>query len=990
MGKLDNIGKKYGNTNFSESTSSIFESKDTSINGGVNCEANSQPRHPSSISEEMLMPMSWVNISKIIYEKDIHPIDILSVLYSAIHDSCKSVVLLIQKENFGKIQFYLGVRDNFKNSNFVCKYILQKALKGLLPGVVFEDVQVRLNEKLNGNFVSSVASVPALKNDKKSKFTQGLERLINAVIDIPSYSIILIADSLSEKNLNSRIYNLEEEYSELSDKAELTGTKSESKTTTTSESQTKGSNESTGESHTETITGNITASKSNAESKGNSLGIIAGGNESKSETKSRSTTSGSSVSQGNSKTVGLSTSHSDTKGSNVTKGTSEQVKKENKSVKNHLKWIDKDISRMLSAKASGLWNFNAYFVADNLLSVQSLGAIYKGLFTGTDSQNEFVNVISYDKVQSQEIIESLTNINLKREYKSNIYLNSDELAICMNFPQTSVPGVLVGEKVAFGRNIHYKDDIERECISLGCLHHLGCDDNQNKLEIDVNLLTSHMFVTGTTGSGKSNALYLLLSKLRDLGKTFMVIEPAKGEYKSVFGLYPDVNVFGVIPGKGNVLRINPFSFPNGIHVEEHIDRLIDIFNACWPMYAAMPQILKAAVSNAYTSCGWNLITSESEFGIFPTISDIIRELTEYINNSEYSADSKGDYRGALQTRLEGLTYGIIGNVFNNGDTSPAELFDSNTIVDLSRVGSAETKALLMGLLILKLNEYRISTNKHANNELKHVTVIEEAHNLLKATSTSQSQESANIAGKSVEMIASAIAEMRTFGESFVIADQSPYMLDRSVIRNTNTKVVFALPDYDDRNVASTSFFLNESQTGEISKLPTGIGVVYQKGWEEPVLAHFEKFEIEQANSTIVESHDSIQIESREIDGNLIDLIYDGFTQLNRIYVSELAEVIRHTDMSGKTKFELLSFLTNTQELTSDSYARMMVLFIGTEPFLKAYKEKDIKIFDKIITDAISKAIGNHKHKSTLINAYVKGCSDMNQLPFYDAWLVANK
>lgn len=989
MGKLDNLGKKYGNPIPSGKASVDSEFSDLSDLNEFGRETISQPKLSAAMSDEVLMPMSWVNISKIIYEKDVHPIDILSVLYSSIHDTCKSIVLLIQKENFGKIRFYLGVRDNHSNSNFISKYVLQKALKGLLPGVSFEDAQVRLNENLQNNFVSSVASVPALRNDKKSKFAQGVERLINASIDIPSYSIVLIADSISEEGLTKRITNLEEEYSSLSDKAELTGTKSESKTTTTSRSNTQGNNDSTSESHNETTTGSVTESDSSSESKGDSLGFIAGTNSSESNTKSSSSTKGTSVSNGNSKTKGSSLSHSETIGNNETNGTSEQIKKENKSVKNQLKSIDKEISRLLSAKASGLWNFSAYFIANNQLSVQALGALYKGLFVGADSQNEFVNVFSYDKVQSQEIIESLGNINLKEEYKSNIYINSDELAICMNFPQTSVPGVLVGERVAFGRNIHYKNNDVRECISLGCLHHLGSDDNQNKLDIDVNLLTSHMFVSGTTGSGKSNALYLLLSKVRELGKTFMVIEPAKGEYKSVFGQCPDVNVFGVIPGQGKGLRINPFSFPKGIHVEEHIDRLIDIFNACWPMYAAMPSVLKAAVSNAYKSCGWNLVTSESEFNIFPTITDIKRELTEYVNNSEYSADSKGDYKGALQTRLEGLTYGIIGNVFNNGDTSPIDLFDSNSIVDLSRVGATETKALLMGLLILKLNEYRIATNKQANNELKHITVIEEAHNLLKATSTSQSQESANIAGKSVEMIASAIAEMRTFGESFVIADQSPYMLDRSVIRNTNTKIVFALPDYEDRSVASTSFFLNESQAGEISKLSTGIGVVYQKGWEEPVLAHFDKFEVNTVDVSKEATHNS-ETYIQGAEKRLPDLIYDGFTQLERVYVSELVDAVQWTNISGKAKFDILSVVTDTPELSSDSYAKIMVLFIGVETFLKAYKEKDIKVFNKMIANAISNVIGNHEHMTTLINAYVKGCSDMNEIPFYDAWLIANK
>ena len=49
-----------------------------------------------------------------------------------------------------------------------------------------------------------------------------------------------------------------------------------------------------------------------------------------------------------------------------------------------------------------------------------------------------------------------------------------------------------------------------------------------------------------------------------------------------------------------------------------------------------------------------------------------------------------------------------------------------------------------------------------------------------------SGESGNLIGKSVEMISNAIAEMRTYGEGFVIVDQAPGLLDMSSIRNTKT------------------------------------------------------------------------------------------------------------------------------------------------------------------------------------------------------------
>ena len=49
-------------------------------------------------------------------------------------------------------------------------------------------------------------------------------------------------------------------------------------------------------------------------------------------------------------------------------------------------------------------------------------------------------------------------------------------------------------------------------------------------------LSMHTFVTGSTGSGKSNTVYEILRQLDMVGIHFLVIEPAKGEYKNASSL----------------------------------------------------------------------------------------------------------------------------------------------------------------------------------------------------------------------------------------------------------------------------------------------------------------------------------------------------------------------------------------------------------------------------------------------------------------------
>jgi hypothetical protein len=260
------------------------------------------------------------------------------------------------------------------------------------------------------------------------------------------------------------------------------------------------------------------------------------------------------------------------------------------------------------------------------------------------------------------------------------------------------------------------------------------------------------------------------------------------------------------------------------------------------MYAAMPAVLKESIEISYQKAGWDLQTSTNKYApaLYPSFADVVENIRGVIDSSEYSDENKGNYKGALITRLRSLTNGINGLIFTDHDLPDGALFDENVIVDLSRVGSTETKALIMGILVMKLQQYR-QTSGEMNADLRHITVLEEAHNLLKRTSAEQSGESANLLGKSVEMLANAIAEMRTYGEGFIIADQSPGLLDMSAIRNTNTKIILRLPDEGDRELVGKAASLSDDQIVELARLQCGVAAVFQNDWVQPVLCKVDYY-----------------------------------------------------------------------------------------------------------------------------------------------------
>ncbi|WP_312484911.1 ATP-binding protein [Stutzerimonas nitrititolerans] len=660
----------------------------------------------------------------------------------------------------------------------------------------------------------------------------------------------------------------------------LTETRGTSHTTGISTSETNGTSESfaaqTESSKAAAIAGNAIGALAGScfgpfgAMAGTQLGsaIAAALNEQRTIGTNHSTTQGSSESHGTSwsestartQSSTQTTSTTDSQSVNRTSGNNRQLSIESvdKSIEQLLGKIDHHLERIDEAKTYGGWNSAAYFIGDSQASSESLASIFLGLIRGNKSSHEDFALTTWTSGNKSAVLDWLTRLGhpeLKPGFAKRVpvsfvtpatLVSGKEMAIQLSLPRRSTSTVSVVETQVFGRKVQRLDGQDPQCtdtrkLTLGNIRHLW-ENLPQPIELDMDQLSSHVFISGSTGAGKSNTLYEMLSQISAAGVPFLVIEPAKGEYKNIFGQRPDVTVLGTHPAHSALLRINPFRFPAAIHVLEHVDRLVEIFNVCWPMYAAMPAVLKDAILQAYQRCGWDLESSLNRYSakLFPTFVDLLDTLQQVIEASAYSQELKGNYIGSLSTRIKSLTNGLNGQLFAAGEIDNEVLFDSNVIVDLSRIGSAETKALIMGILVMRLSEHRMA-HGGMNQPLQHVTVLEEAHNILKRSSGEGGGEGSDMVGKSVEMLTNAIAEMRTYGEGFIIADQSPHAVDIAAIRNTNTKIIMRLPDEMDRRLLGKSVALRDEQLEEIARLPQGVAIVYQNDWLEPVLCQVRKF-----------------------------------------------------------------------------------------------------------------------------------------------------
>lgn len=901
-----------------------------------------------NISEQNVIPLAekdrstntirLFQIIKLVYDKKENINDKLISVYSALQNVDSSALLVING-NGKEVTFYIGVRcvDNAATAS----KILEKSFIGNFPGSTLRSMKnseisnimesVIHTENINtSKNVSCVTVIPSMRDENKDKFVQGIEKFIDTMQG-ENFTTLFIARPVRKNELEQRKRGFEELYSSLSPFIKTSLAYGENYSKAVTNGMFENFSHSVNNSVSNTTGKNSSNSTSYTYGTNQGMSIASGGFGINSGTTS-STTNGyssgvswsKSVTEGTADTSGSGTNKSDTK----TEGTSRTltVEHQNKSVSVLLDKIDEQLERIKGCEAFGVWECAGYFIADDIQTSVVAANAYKALMLGddTDVENSFVNVwgiktpentekvLEYLRYGQHPLIEISPELGFEKQFVTPAnFISGKEIPLLMGLPHKSVTGLTVSSIAEFGRNVFVQNERPgRRKIQLGKVYHMG-NTESSTVNLDLDSFTAHCFITGSTGSGKSNTTYGLLEKFIKNDIPFLVVEPAKGEYKEAFGGVEGINIFSTNPLIGQMLKLNPFRFDKNIHILEHLDRLIEIFNACWEMYAAMPAILKDAVEQIYIEKGWDLLNSvyikEGE-PTFPTFNDLMKTLPNVINNSGYSSDTKGDYTGALVTRVTSLTNGISGQIFcDSYDIPDSTMFDENTIVDLSRVGSSETKSLIMGILVLKLSEYRMANASQANSGLRHITVLEEAHNLLKRTTPGAA--GSNVIGKSVEMICNSIAEMRTYGEGFIIVDQSPTAVDIAAIKNTNTKILMRLPEKGDCEAVGNAAGLNEDQVREMSKLGTGIAVVMQNNWLEAVLTHIDAFSNAYEKKMPLVSYNSM----KKLKGVVIQELMQQYIVDKTMNIDRMMALIDDVDVVAYKKDEMRCCMRYTMQ-----------------------------------------------------------------------------
>jgi hypothetical protein len=281
-------------------------------------------------------------------------------------------------------------------------------------------------------------------------------------------------------------------------------------------------------------------------------------------------------------------------------------------------------------------------------------------------------------------------------------------------------------------------------------------------------------------------------------------------------------------------RLNPLEILPGMRVEAHISALRACFEAALPTFGILPSLIEESLHNVYQDKQWGLTDrgQADDERLMPTLGELYFEIIRATEERGYSEKTLQDIRAAAAGRIGSLLRGSKGRMLNNRRSIPMEILMTRPVVLELEALNDDEKALVMLFLLTMIREYcRVNRSE---SRLQHVTLIEEAHRVMSATSHATDREtSADTRAQAVEMFSASLSEVRAFGEGLIIAEQIPGRLVEDALKNTNIKIVHRLPGQDDRQAIGATMNLSQEQEPFLTKLSPGQAALFIEGYERP-------------------------------------------------------------------------------------------------------------------------------------------------------------
>lgn len=420
-----------------------------------------------------------------------------------------------------------------------------------------------------------------------------------------------------------------------------------------------------------------------------------------------------------------------------------------------------------------------------------------------------------------------------RAQRLNRLLSLEEVSNFFRIPIPTKPG-FSGFQLDTGLEDFSSTKKAKSIIHLGSYLDVTGSYSENA-EFDVQQFAKHGLIVGVPGSGKTTAMFHILDQLwavPDEQKVpFIILEPAKTEYRSLKKLpefRKDMLVFTLGDESVSPFRFNPMEVLPGIRLENHISRLQACFVGAFDLFDPLPIFLEQAIHRTYLEKGWYEDSRGGEEGLeIPTLSDLCRNAEYIVSHSGFDEKMRSDFQASLLERLNSLRRGSKGRMLDTRHSIPMEdLMNAPVVMELDSLNGDE-KALLMMFLLSYVYEY-CKVKRKSGSPLKHMLLIEEAHNLIGAQGTGGDNR-ANPRAQTIELFVNMLAEMRALGQGILIADQLPTAIAPQAVKQTNVKVLMRVTAKDDREEIGNTMDLNEEQMHQVVNFKTGHAYLYHEG-----------------------------------------------------------------------------------------------------------------------------------------------------------------
>ncbi len=496
-------------------------------------------------------------------------------------------------------------------------------------------------------------------------------------------------------------------------------------------------------------------------------------------------------------------------------------------------------------KDAALFCFNVFMMASPL-EIMGLAAKVCGLIDGASQMEDrialrtiqlpdveikstfevlpwYLNDIVMDYLYNYYPLPSFENFDFRR--LSNV-ITAEEASIIFSLPigsKTTTRGLKIEYTYKDSKEFH-KKIVNAGEIEVGKLKASFDDDVIGFNQKDIN---KHMLIVGVPGMGKTTYSIGLLHTLWEKYKLpFLVIEPAKTEYRAMIEVIPDIQIFTF--GKNDVspMPLNPFIPPKGVKIKQYKSVLKTAFSAGVSMAEALSKLFEETIDEVYSDYGWLDSDTLETHGEFFNIQDFALCFKRTFERHGYVGEAKNVGTAGL------LRLVSMANLFGNYYSVPiSDLLSKPTIIELAAVQNKEEKSFIMALILLNISAY-IDNNYFGDGKLKNIVLIEEAHNLL-ATSDSAEEGSARPNAVAQELVKNMLAEKRAQGLGIVIADQSPEKVTSDVIKLTNIKLGFNLVERTDKEIFGNSTNMDEKQMERMSQLVEGEAFFFMGGMNKP-------------------------------------------------------------------------------------------------------------------------------------------------------------